>query len=417
MAKREYFITAIFIPVIVCFFGIVLPLQRAYSQWKPTTLGSGSPVYALAAGYGEIFAGVQGENDDGGVFLSRDSAATWSEVYTGSDMEVNALLVVGDTILAGVNNFSEYNNYSEYKGVYRSSDNGMTWTNEDPVSSDDNVFSLASIGDSVFAGTEGGVSFSPDAGVDWIPQDSLFPVNTYVYALAVKGTQIFAGIFNSTDSNYGVWTTADYGASWSLANNGLPQSSVQALAVIDTVIYAGFDNAGVYRSTDNGAHWTQANEGLTGIYVYALCASGKNLFAGTTGGVFLSTNGGESWSDISDGLVDLTVYSLAVVGDYLVAGTQTQGIWRRPLAEIISAVYERQNVLSTRAVLTPAFPNPFSSATTISYNIPTDEKVSLIIYNAFGERCATLVNEIEEPGGTVLCFQVQVCQAALIVIV
>jgi hypothetical protein len=47
-------------------------------------------------------------------------------------------------------------------------------------------------------------------------------------------------------------------------------------------LLAGTDN-GVFLSTNNGASWSAANAGLTGTSVFALAMSGTNLFAGTYG--------------------------------------------------------------------------------------------------------------------------------------
>lgn len=44
------------------------------------------------------------------------------------------------------------------------------------------------------------------------------------------------------------------------------------------------------------------------------------------------------------------------------------------------------------------FPNPFNPATTITYSIPETEFVTLAVYNILGQRIATLVNSLQQPG-------------------
>ncbi len=44
------------------------------------------------------------------------------------------------------------------------------------------------------------------------------------------------------------------------------------------------------------------------------------------------------------------------------------------------------------------FPNPFNPTTTIQYQLPTDRKVTLIVYDILGNEVAVLVNGQKEPG-------------------
>jgi hypothetical protein len=44
------------------------------------------------------------------------------------------------------------------------------------------------------------------------------------------------------------------------------------------------------------------------------------------------------------------------------------------------------------------YPNPFNSSTVIKYSIPTEGLVTLDIFNAIGEKVATLVEEVKEAG-------------------
>jgi photosystem II stability/assembly factor-like uncharacterized protein len=81
----------------------------------------------------------------------------------------------------------------------------------------------------------------------------------------------------------GVFRSTDNGLNWTRAITGLSNNNVYAFAVSGTNLFAGVYD-GVYLSTNNGTNWTAVNNGLAYTYVMSVCASGTNLFAGTVGG-------------------------------------------------------------------------------------------------------------------------------------
>ncbi|MCG2716317.1 MAG: T9SS type A sorting domain-containing protein, partial [Candidatus Marinimicrobia bacterium] len=57
-----------------------------------------------------------------------------------------------------------------------------------------------------------------------------------------------------------------------------------------------------------------------------------------------------------------------------------------------------QTTIPTEYALPQNFPNPFNPNTNIQYQLPVANHVSLVIYNALGERIRTLVNEVKDKG-------------------
>lgn len=191
-----------------------------------------------------------------------------------------------------------------------------------------NIRCLVALGADVFAGTGDGEVFRfSNNGKNWAAVSTGLPSNnSYVQALAVSGTNLFAGtIFvegdDGKDGDGGVFLSTNNGKSWTAVNNGLTNNNVFSLAASGTNLFAGTWGGGVFRSADNGTSWTAANNGLTHTNVFALAVSGTNLFAGTPIGVFRSTNNGRSWTQINSGLTKTFVWSLAVSGTNVIAGT------------------------------------------------------------------------------------------------
>ncbi len=54
--------------------------------------------------------------------------------------------------------------------------------------------------------------------------------------------------------------------------------------------------------------------------------------------------------------------------------------------------------ITTGLAITNTVPNPFTTSTNISFNVPTTQKVAVEVYDAIGTRVATLTNEVFTPG-------------------
>ncbi len=239
---------------------------------------------------------------------------------------VNALAIKGDTIFAGTGG-----------GVYLSSNNGSSWVNSGSTNLD--VYALAISGNNIFAGTYGGgVYLSSNNGSSWTAVNSGL-TNLNVFALAIKGDTIFAGTYGG-----GVYLSSNNGSSWTAVNSGLTNLNVNTLAISGNKIFAGTHGGGVFLSSNNGSNWSAVNTGIpANTIVYAFAIRGINIFAGTEGGgVFLSSNNGQLWAAV--GLTNSIVYALAISGDTLFAGTFDGGVWRRSLSELNVSSISHSNV-------------------------------------------------------------------------
>ncbi|MCU0415325.1 MAG: T9SS type A sorting domain-containing protein, partial [Ignavibacteriaceae bacterium] len=63
-----------------------------------------------------------------------------------------------------------------------------------------------------------------------------------------------------------------------------------------------------------------------------------------------------------------------------------------------------QNNIPDEFVLEQNFPNPFNPITNISYSIPSEGKVELIVYDILGGNVQTIVNEIQSSGKHIVTF-------------
>jgi hypothetical protein len=175
-------------------------------------------------------------------------------------------------------------------------------------------------------------------GSNWLPLGS--GMNGYVYALAISGGTLYAGgDFSKADGNQVNGIAQWNGTSWSSLGVGMGGTLpyVRALAVSGTNLYAGgfFTIAGGevtnanYIARWDGAHWSALDSGMNGR-VLSLAASGSTLYAGgnfTSAGDVTNANhvakwDGIHWSALGSGTDGAFVSALAISGNALYAGGQ-----------------------------------------------------------------------------------------------
>ncbi|MEJ5306550.1 MAG: T9SS type A sorting domain-containing protein [Ignavibacteria bacterium] len=323
----------------------------------------------------------------GGVFLSTNNGNSWSSIKQGlTNTDVRSLVFLGTDLFAGT--------YGG--GVFRSSNNGTNWSAVNSGLTDLEINCLTVSGTNLFAGTDGGGIFlSTNLGQTWTQVNSgLTGISAkYVTSIIVHGNNIYAG----TDGS-GVYISINNGQSW--ISSSLGGRNVYCFSVSGTNLLAG-TYGGVYLSTDYGTNWSNASTGLTGstgIDVRALVTSGSSVFAGIyNGGVFYLNSIGSNWIEANTGLTSKSIRSLTVFQGYLFAGAGN-GIWRRPLSEIITSVKQSSSGLPDNFTLHQNYPNPFNPSTKITWQSPVSGYTTLKVYDVLGREVALLVNEYLNAG-------------------
>jgi ligand-binding sensor domain-containing protein len=348
------------------------------TSWSTLRIGNpGTWIQAIAVTDTSVFASAEP-----GLWISTDNGADWIDREAGLGYSnVRALAFCGSSLIAG-------------NGIpFISTNNGVSWTQSSTgmTSLTGGVNALTVNGSAIYAGTEdSGVYVSNDSGANWHSINTGLSVD-YVFSMAALGSKIFAG------TDQGVYRTTNAGANWNAVNIGLPHGAVWAFAEIGPVIFAGFLYDGLFLSTDSGSTWRSSDSGAI-PYVNALATSGTNLFAATGTAVYLSTDYGTTWSNVSAGLPGVSVNVLACNATSIFAGTARDGVWKRPLSELETAVRASKSSIPQSFKLEQNYPNPFNPTTTIRYELPKSAFVHLTVFNLLGQAVRTLVNETEQAG-------------------
>ncbi len=271
--------------------------------------------------------------------------AQWIETngpYSSYGGTANCLLTVGSNTLAGT--FQD--------GIFRSTDDGVTWSPFGAGMVNATVNCMAISGPDIFAGIDGGLAISTDSGATWSgmgtgggpgPVESLAATDSmvvagfivgisvltrhsdgswsavyknlaYVLSLEIVGNKIYAGTLSN-----GILMSDDSGATWVRKDSGLTDSTVLSLHRIGPRLFAGTD-AGAFTSTDGGDMWSPVTGGLPGGSVVGFDTNSTTAFAATDSGLYRSTDKGLSWSADNQGLANTSVSSLSVNGDHLIVG-------------------------------------------------------------------------------------------------
>ena len=160
--------------------------------------------------------------------------------------------------------------------MYSSSDNGNSWS---LILNIGDVTNLLVRDNAILAGSGFSLNVTSNSGTNWNQISFGYPV----YSLATNGTDIFAGTYNG-----GVLKSTNNGYNW-VQTTPFIASSIRALIAFGTNIIAGDDyGTGIFVSTDLGITWTQRNEGLQGgsCSILELMNANGYIFAGTANGVY-----------------------------------------------------------------------------------------------------------------------------------
>jgi len=286
--------------------GIFLTTNNGQS-WRPVNNGlTNTNISSIAILGTKIFAGTSGD----GLFVSTNKGDSWEKDYSLKNSYVYGLYVSESRIFIIVDNGAQF-----------SDDYGKSWTLIQPALY---ASSFSTSENYIYASVpKRGVYRSSNNGTTWTAINSGL-TNLEVDNVYANGANIYAVVRELG----GIFVSHDYGNSWKESKTGLPKyPSINSISSIGNTIFIGLYDDGVFKSIDNGSSWSQVSKGLDSSWVSDLIAVGSNLFAGCSrSGVFLSTNNGSSWKQVNNGITNIRAYPLAANGSTLYASTEILGL-------------------------------------------------------------------------------------------
>jgi hypothetical protein len=376
--------------ILSVFLAILLYQPNAHGQWIHSSVINQGFVSAVAVKDSIIFLGGYDLSDSArSCFYSTDYGNTWTECFNPLALWPNAIVITDNYIFTGEGFEGGY--------IFRSADWGLTW--EDCSPQYIGYTAMAYCDSSLYAGTTtdncpGGVWKSTDNGDTWT--ESWFGASCGNHSIITLDSLVFVAAGSA-----GVYGSFDYGNTWVALNTGfIDPPGIICLALSNYTIFAGSggsetENRKVYYTTDLGSNWQPANDGLNSSYIQGLAADHDHLFAASLKKVYMLQQQDMKWQDITADLPVEYIQGLAVYGDQLICYGST-GIWYRSISAI-TGIDEKMGAPQDFN-LGQNYPNPFNPVTTIEYSLPNTGRVTVKIHDLLGREITELVNEFKSAG-------------------
>ena len=237
-----------------------------------------------------------GSTQNGGLRRSLNGGTSWTGITSGFSGGNWVTPIIQDPVIPTTI-------YAGGTYVYKSTNQGTTWTIISPVFND----------------------------IAWIAVDR-------------KNTQkIYAAVFNT------VRRTTNGGTNWSSVNVGSDLSSIHIDQNNSSILYAAdqsFSGASVYRSTDGGvtfSNWSTGLPNLPANIVVTQLGSPGEVYVGTDNGVYYRAAGAASWVRYSTNMPPVPVRDLQIhyPTSKMRAATFGRSVWESPLnlASACTTVY------------------------------------------------------------------------------
>ncbi len=295
--------------------------------------------------------------------------------------------------------FDEYTGYLSENIILKTTDGGISW---DSVAYYNSTYKVQFLNpDTGFVGSSGTIYKTVDGGKSWTLRGvpgmaaSYRSIHFFDYN---NGVVMFA--YGNQPPMVSIYKTTDSGENWILMiqfqSNGNFGENVRGISFLSEQNGYLYGPAGFYKTADGGYSW----QNIFGFpvtntpYFYNLNIG----YLAFLNDLYKTTNSGFTWNRIHTLSQSTNTYFFTSLNTGYTVGILGAILKTTNGGGLIVGVNNVYNNIPPRFSLEQNYPNPFNPITKITFSLPQNADVKLIVYDLLGREVRSIVNEQLSPG-------------------
>ena len=258
------------------------------------------------------------------------------------------------------------------------------------------------IGYAVGSGIKPSIIKTTDGGINWTVQR--FDSITTLYSIHFPTADTGYAVGSTNYEEAPILKTTDAGNSWFRLTSGVDPSLRSVYFTDANTGYAVGSNGTILKTTDGGTAWIALNSGTSFVTFTSVYFPDDNTGYAVTGfpsdgSIFKTIDAGESWH-LQNPRTTRSLNDIFFVDTNIGYAVGDDGVILKTLNGGVPVGIEQQDTegIPAKYSLDQNYPNPFNPVTTIRFHLPTASSINLSVYDVFGCRVGTLVNERLQAG-------------------